>query len=90
MESVEEYRNRVYENGDRVNGLCGEYCAHCSYAFGGSGTSHMYLGVFLNGKVYHPDCYITAVDLYIADRKLKDFEEAHKQQPTTAGCHGKE
>ncbi len=74
-----------YKNGDPVNGLCGEYCALCNIGFGGSGTSHMYLGKWLDGKVYHNHCYPQAVSLFIADQKLKEFEEVQKQLTTTEG-----
>lgn len=59
------------KNGDGLIGAVG-YCALCSVSFGGSMT--MRPAKYLDGKVYHPACYPQAVEIYLADKKLRDAE----------------
>lgn len=48
---------------------CDGYCDLCNWAFGGSMTQRR--AIHLQGKFYHPSCYPTAVNAYLATKRLK-------------------
>lgn len=55
------------QNGAEVVGAIG-WCDLCNISFGGSMT--MRKAKYLDGKFYHPECYPTAVNIYLADKRL--------------------
>ena len=60
------------EDGEEIMEVDG-WCDLCSYSFGGSMTRRP--AIHLQGKFYHPSCYPTAVNIYIANQRLKNHKD---------------
>jgi hypothetical protein len=58
-----------FENGQEVDGSLG-WCDLCNYSFGGSAAPRK--SKHLNGKFYHLECYPAAVQIHLADLKLRE------------------
>lgn len=69
-------KKRKFENGELVS-MPG-WCDLCGITFGSSASPCH--AKHLDGKFYHPHCYPQAVEIFLADKKIEEYERKVKKR----------